>query len=94
MRSPNLLNGFDILPAKSNTHTSFEIVAAEYDAVTDILSLWSNPSDGALFAGVVSGEGWALRPKFFRFGTLGAKDHLPVSTAVFIEFQGTTDPSD
>ena len=94
LRSPNLLNGFDILPAKSNTHTSFEIVAAEYDAVTDILSLWSNPSDGALFAGVVSGEGWALRPKFFRFDTLGAKDHLPVSTAVFIEFQGTTDPSD
>lgn len=93
LRSPAALIGYDVMP-EADGSLSFEIVAAAYDPAADELRLNSRPGDGPMTGAVVPGQPWALRPKFFRLDALGVKDHLPASAGVWLEFQGTSDPSE
>ncbi|MAW62219.1 MAG: hypothetical protein CMJ94_15490 [Planctomycetes bacterium] len=85
LRSPSLLLGYVFRPNVSSA-TAVEVVSASYDRDRDVLTLLTEPRDGAM-AGA-GGVTWSLSPRFFRFATNGASDVLPDSTAVRIEFQG------
>ena len=93
LRAPAALVGYDLRPSADRPANSFEIVHAEYDPGADELLLATLPGDGAMTAAVEPGHDWALVPKFFRVDSLGAKDGLPPSAALRIEFQGTDDPA-
>ncbi len=94
--NPNLLIGFDILPAAlARPDSSFEIVAASYSSSTDKLTLTTSSADGSM-TGVtngISGATWYLRPKFVRLETAGVKDVVPIAGFAQVEFQGAPESS-
>ena len=94
LTNPNLLNGFDILPAAlARPNSSFEIVAASYDSGTDRLTMTTSSDDGTM-TGVtngISGPTWYLRPKFIRVETASSKDILPIAGYAKVEFQGAAE---
>lgn len=94
LRTPQTLIGYDLLPDEVAIASSFEIVSASYDPVTDRLSLATSSLDGSLLFAVNPANNSAIRPKFFRISTTGAKDSLPGSTKLAFEFQGADDPDE
>ncbi len=96
LTNPNLLNGFDLLPAAlARPNSSFEIVAASYDSSTDKLTMTTASGDGTM-TGVtngVTGPTWYLRPKFIRVETASTKDILPIAGYAKVEFQGAAEGS-
>ncbi|RMH04462.1 MAG: hypothetical protein D6702_03135 [Planctomycetota bacterium] len=94
LRVPGLLVGYDLLPDETAAAKSYEVTGAEYDPVSDELTLTTSSQDGSLLFAVNPPNNSALRPKFFRISTTGTKDYLPASTAVTFEFQGADDPDD
>ena len=94
LRSPALLEGYDVRPDDANPVATFEITEASYDRASDTLRLVTRLSDGAMNLAVAPGGSWSIRPKFFRVATTGQKDFLPDSAAVRVEFQGAADPAD
>jgi len=91
LTNPNLLIGFDLVPAAlSRPNATFEIVAASYNRGTDRLTLTTSQDDGTM-TGVtsgISGPTWYLRPKFIRMETADVKDVMPTSGFTQVEFQG------
>ncbi|HEX9794335.1 MAG TPA: hypothetical protein VGC54_10165, partial [Planctomycetota bacterium] len=92
LREPELLHGYDLLPNRSEPLRTYEIVGATYDRAADRLRMVTRSEDGALSFGV--GPQWSVRRKFFRIATSGLKDFLPLSSAMWIEFQAADDPED
>jgi len=94
LRTSNLLLGFDILPDSSNQLSTYEIVSADYDATSDLLTLATELNDGSPLSALVADEPWSIQAKYFRIDTQGIKGHLPNSSGIRFEFQGTSDPAD
>lgn len=90
LRTPGLLVGYDVLPNAANTSKNFEVVGSTYDRPSDVLTLATRSTDGAMTLAL--GPTWSVRQRFFRVDTSGLKDYLPGSSNVRFEFQGTDDP--
>lgn len=88
LANPALLIGFDVVPnpAQLPSPSGFEVVAAEYDAAADELTLDTKGSDGSMAA--VASLNWEVREKYFRIDTSSTKDRLPAGVSVRIQFQG------
>ncbi len=93
LRTPALLQGYDLLPDEAAAALSFEVTGASYDPVSDRLTLTTSSLDGSLLFALNPPNNSSLRPKFFRISTTGAKDYLPGSASVRFEFQGADDPA-
>ncbi len=92
LRTPHLLVGYDFVPAATVADsTTFEIASAEYDSVTNTMTLGTRVSDGSMSLLVGATPDWEIRSKFFRLNTSGTKDRLPLDVAVRMEFQGAVE---
>lgn len=88
LQNPLLLLGYEIIPSAAQLPApGFEIVAVEYQAVPEVLTLRTRTGDGPM--NLTGAADWQVRQRFFRIDTTSIKDRLPSTAAMRFQFQGT-----